>query len=63
MLKVNYRNTRTRREISSKLTVRIPERRHWRQFLSEHVIDGWVQKISRNAVNFFGVPIETLIGF
>ena len=30
MLKVNNRNTRTRREISSKLTVRIPERRHWR---------------------------------
>ena len=27
-LKVNNRNTRTRCEISSKLTIKIPERRH-----------------------------------
>ena len=28
MFKVNYRNTRTRCEICSKLTIKIPERRH-----------------------------------
>ena len=31
MLKVNNRNTRTRREISSKLTIKTPERGHWRR--------------------------------
>ena len=31
MLKVNNRNTRTRCEICSKLTIKIPERRHWRR--------------------------------
>ena len=31
MLKVNNRNTKTRREICSKLTRKIPERRHWRR--------------------------------
>ena len=30
MFKVNNRNTRTRCEICSKLTMRIPEQRHWR---------------------------------
>ena len=29
LLKVNYRNTRTRYEICSKLTLKIPERRQW----------------------------------
>ena len=29
MLKVNNRNTRTRCEICSKLTIKTPERRHW----------------------------------
>ena len=29
-LKVNKRNTRTRCEISSKLTIKTPEQRHWR---------------------------------
>ena len=29
LLKVNNRNTRTRCEICSKLTIKIPERRHW----------------------------------
>ena len=29
MFKVNDRNTRTRCEICSKLTIKIPERRHW----------------------------------
>ena len=29
LLKVNNRNTRTRRKICSKLTIKIPERRHW----------------------------------
>ena len=32
MLKVNKRNTRTRDEISSKLIIKTPERRHWRRF-------------------------------
>ena len=30
MFKVNNRNTRTRCEICSKLTIKTPERRHWR---------------------------------
>ena len=29
MFKVNNRNARTRREISSMLTIKTPERRHW----------------------------------
>ena len=29
LLKVNNRNTRTRFEICSKLTIKTPERRHW----------------------------------
>ena len=29
VLKVNHRNTRTRCELCSKLTTKIPERRHW----------------------------------
>ena len=33
MFKVNNRNTRTRCEICSKLTIKIPERRHWRLFI------------------------------
>ena len=31
LLKVNNRNTRTRCEICSKLTVKTPERRYWRR--------------------------------
>ena len=31
MLKCNNRNTRTRCEICSKLTIKTPERRHWRR--------------------------------
>ena len=31
MLKVNNRTTRTRCEICSKLTIKTPERRHWRR--------------------------------
>ena len=31
MFKVNNKNTRTRYEICSKLTIKIPERRHWRR--------------------------------
>ena len=42
LLQVNNRNTRTRCEICSKLTIRTPERRHWRRsgvFIvnSEHI--------------------------
>ena len=29
MFQVNNRNTRTKREICSKLTIKTPERRHW----------------------------------
>ena len=32
MFKVNNRNTRTKCEISSKLTIKTPERRYWRRF-------------------------------
>ena len=32
LLKVNNRNTRTRCEICSKLTIKTSERRHWRRF-------------------------------
>ena len=32
LLKVNNRNTRTRCEICSKLTIKTPERRHWRRY-------------------------------
>ena len=54
MLKVNNRSTRTRCEICSKLTIKIPERRHWRLWTNftpcssvsivnfEHVIAGSV---------------------
>ena len=31
IFKVNNRNTRTRCEICSKLTIKIPERRYWRR--------------------------------
>ena len=31
MFKVNNRNSRTRCEICSKLTIKVPERRHWRR--------------------------------
>ena len=31
MFKVNNKNTKTRCEICSKLTIKIPERRHWRR--------------------------------
>ena len=31
MFKVNNKNTRTRCEICSKLTIKTPERRHWRR--------------------------------
>ena len=45
LLKVNNKNTRTRCEICSKLTIKTPERRQWRRsgvFANfEHVIDGW----------------------
>ena len=43
--KVNKRNSRTRCEICSKLTIKIPERRHCRSSVSivnfEHVIGDW----------------------
>ena len=42
ILKVNNRNTRTRCEICSKLTIKIPKRRQWRRYgifivNSEHI--------------------------
>ena len=44
LLKVNNRNTRTRCEICSVLTIKIPERRHWRVSIVnfEQLIAGWV---------------------
>ena len=43
LLKANNRNTRSRCEICSKLTLKTPERRHWcRSIVNfEHVIAGW----------------------
>ena len=46
LLKINNRNTKTRCEISSKLTLKIPERHHWRRsriiiVTFEHVVVGW----------------------
>ena len=32
MFKVNNRNTRTTCEVCSKLTIKTPERRHWRRY-------------------------------
>ena len=37
MFKVNNRNTRTRCEIYSKLTTKIPERRHWRHSYTKFI--------------------------
>ena len=37
LLKVNNRNTRTRCEIYSKLTTKIPERRHWRHSYTKFI--------------------------
>ena len=47
MFKVNYRNTRTRREICSKLTTKTPERLHW--------LNGsdWEKKKERTFLFFF----------
>ena len=53
LLRGNNRNTRRRCEICSKLTIKTPERRHWRWTYFtpcsavsiinfEHVIAGWV---------------------
>ena len=47
MLKVNNRNTRTRYEICSKLTIKIPERSHCSSVSIvnfEYVIAGWDEK-------------------
>ena len=43
LLKVNNRNTKTGCEICSKLTIKTPERRHWRVsiVIFENVIAGW----------------------
>ena len=49
MFKVNNRNTRTRCEMYSKLTIKIPERRLWRLLMAfvsivyfEQINAGWV---------------------
>ena len=58
MLEVNNRNTRPRCEMCSKLTIKIPERRHFtpRSSVSivnfEHVNGGWDKK------TFRGFPIN-----
>ena len=57
MLKVNNKKTRERCEICSKLTRKIPERRHWRQLLtfSEPANVHWtvsmLQKLASNELN------------
>ena len=53
LLKVNKRNTRIKREILSKLTIKTPKQRQWRSFgvfivNFEQVIAGWVEKILAN---------------
>ena len=46
LLKVNNRNTRTKREICSKLTIKTPERRHSVSIVNfEHVTTGWVDTL------------------
>ena len=47
LLKVNNINTRTRCEMCSKLTMKTPERCHWRLFL----ITGWIVKMWLNLVH------------
>ena len=48
MFKVNKRNTRTRCEICSKVIIKTPERRQWRQCSSVSIVNfeqvnaGWV---------------------
>ena len=56
-LKVNNRNTKTRCEICSKLTLKTPERRHWSRSTVftvnfEHVIASWVKTLA--VLFFFG---------
>ena len=48
MFKVDKRNTRTRCEICSNLTIKIPERRHWRAPIVslEQVNAGWEEVLS-----------------
>ena len=53
LFKVNKRNTRIKREILSKLTIKTPKQRQWRSlgvFIVnfEQVIAGWVEKILAN---------------
>ena len=57
LLKVNNRNTRTRCEICSKLTINTPERRQWRRsgvFIVnfEQVNAGWVAFLKKNKSGF-----------
>ena len=54
MFKVNNRNTRTNCEICSKLTIKIPERRHWSrsddvnfEHISHHVLLFLLLSLSR----------------
>ena len=59
VLKVSNRNTRTRCEICSKLTIKIPERRHWRNI-------GFVTfaNVFANIIYFsspFSVLLESLV--
>ena len=59
LLKVDNKNTRTRCEICSKLTIKTPEQLHWSRSDSsvsiinfEHVIAGWL-KVFTLVLNFF----------
>ena len=56
MFKVNNRNTRTRCEIRSKLTIKTPERRHGGMFmrqllLTRHII-GFILSHTKKAIAF-----------
>ena len=51
MFKFNNRNTRTRCEICSKLTIKTPERRHWR-LISHLPVSYFTPCSSVSIVNF-----------
>ena len=75
MFKVNNRNTRTRCEICSKLTIKTPERRQWRcsgvflaTFSSVSTVDfekvnvDWVNSISVSPENIRKPNFEHAVG-
>ena len=53
MFKVNNRNTRTRFEICSKLTIKTPERRQWRQCLQVFYKKAVIKNLANSKKNVF----------